>query len=140
MNKTIKQIADELGVSKTAVRNYMTADFRAKYTAKDSKGVITITQEGCEVIAEMLGKTENEHKESSETELITIPRSVLTLLENQLKEKDVQLAEKDRQIMKLETLLDQAQQLHVRSLPEQKQLSDSSGKKSFFGWLRKKGE
>lgn len=46
MMKTIKQIADEIGVSKTAIRNYMDDDFRAKYTAKDDKGVITITPMG----------------------------------------------------------------------------------------------
>ena len=31
MSKTIKEIADELGVSKTAIRNKMTDDFREKW-------------------------------------------------------------------------------------------------------------
>lgn len=99
--KTIKQIADDLGVSKTAVRNYMDDDFRAKHTEKDCKGVVLVTPEGCKVIAERLGKTENIRKESPETALVTIPRSVLTMLEEQIRVKDEQLAEKDAQIADL---------------------------------------
>lgn len=92
--KTIKQLADELGVSKTAVRNYMDADFRAKYTEKDDKGVITITPDGCKVIAENLAKpSETDRKGFVETELVTIPRSVLAAFERQLEEKDRQIAD-----------------------------------------------
>lgn len=98
--KTIKQLADELGVSKTAVRNYMSDEFRKKYTAKDSKGVITIDAEGCKLVAAFLERmdklsqsTEKKFAETSEnTENITIPRSVLTMLEEQLKAKDEQIA------------------------------------------------
>lgn len=101
-NKTIKQIADEIGVSKTAVRNYMDDDFRAKYTAKDDKGVITITPEGCKVLSENIGKqTENTAKQFPETELLTIPRSVWQLMEDQIREKDEQLKVKDQQIADL---------------------------------------
>lgn len=109
--KTIKQIAEELGVSKTAIRNYMTEEFRAKYTAKNEKGVITITPDGCKVIAESFAKTpESNRKEFAETELVTIPRSVLATYEDQLRQKDVQLAEKDLQIKDLtETVKSQAQ-------------------------------
>ena len=116
--KTIKQLADELGVSKTAVRNYMDADFREKYTEKDSKGVITITPDGCKVLSEIIGKqTENPAKNSPETEMCTIPASLLKTLQDQL-------AAKDQQIAELTKLLDQEQQLHAgtlqQSLPEGK--------------------
>ena len=46
MSKTIKQIADELGVSKTAIRNYMTADFRSKYVEISANGLLLISDEG----------------------------------------------------------------------------------------------
>lgn len=99
---TIKQLADALGVSKTAIRNYMDNEFRAKYTAKDDKGVITITPDGCKVLSENIGKqTENTAKQFSETELLTIPRSVWQLMEDQIREKDEQLKVKDQQIADL---------------------------------------
>ena len=99
---TIKELADALGVSKTAIRNYMDADFRAKYTAKDDKGVITITPDGCKLLSENIGKqTENTGKNNPETELLTIPRSVWQLMEDQLREKDEQLRIKDLQIADL---------------------------------------
>ncbi len=102
MGKTIKQLADALGVSKTAIRNYMDDDFRAKYTAKDDKGVITITPDGCKLLSENIGKqAENTGKNDPETELLTIPRSVWQLMEDQIREKDEQLRIKDQQIADL---------------------------------------
>lgn len=113
--KTIKQLADELGVSKTAVRNYMDADFRAKYTTKDDKEVITITPEGCEVIAQIFEKrVESTPETSAETALITIPRSVLQLLEEQLREKDNQIRSRDQQIADLTAAVnEQAQSINA---------------------------
>ena len=100
--QTIKEVADALGVSKTAIRNYMDAEFRAKHTEKNDKGVITITPEGCKLLSENIGKQpENTGKQFSETALITIPRSVMTLLEEQIREKDEQLRQKDKQIIKV---------------------------------------
>ena len=100
--KTIRELADSLGVSKTAIRNYMDADFRANYTEKDSKGVISITPEGCKLISENFGKSaENTAKSAPETELLTIPRSVWLLMEQQIQEKDEQLRVKDQQIADL---------------------------------------
>lgn len=137
---TIKQIADELGVSKTAVRNYMTEEFRAKYTEKDCKGVILVSPDGCKLIAESLGKTENERKESVETELLTIPRSVWLLMEDQIREKDEQLKAKDQQIADLTaTVKAQAQSINADRHNElagtmQKQLPDGSGAKWWQFW------
>ena len=37
MGKTVKQIADEIGVSKTAVRKYMDDDFVGKYTTQEGE-------------------------------------------------------------------------------------------------------
>lgn len=136
MSMTIKQIADELGVSKTAVRNYMTDEFRAKYTEKDCKGVILVSAEGCKLIAESLGKTENERKESAESEFVTIPRSVWRLMEDQIREKDAQLRVKDQQIAALTKLADQAQKL--QAMQEQKLLPQPQ--KGFFSMFRKKGD
>jgi hypothetical protein len=100
--RTIKQLADELGVSKTWIRSYMDDDFRAKYTAKDDKGVITISPDGCKLLSENIGKqTENTGNASPETELLTIPRSVWQLIEDQIREKDEQLKVKDQQIADL---------------------------------------
>ena len=128
--KTIKELANSLGVSKTAVRNYMDDDFRAKYTAKDSKGVITITPDGCKVLSENIGKQpENTAKNSPETEMCTIPTSVLKTLQDQLAAKDEQIAELTR-------LLDQEQQLHAGTIKQA--LPEGKKKKWFLPWPAKK--
>lgn len=132
-NMTIKQVADSLNVSKTAVRNYMDEDFREKYTTKDDKGVITITPEGCKLLSENIGKqAENTEKQFSETELVTIPRSVLTMMERQIEQLQEELS-KERQHSreltdKIAQIADQAQHLQAGTM--QPLLSDASEKPS----------
>jgi predicted ArsR family transcriptional regulator len=140
---TIKQLADVLGVSKTAIRKYLTAEFRENYVETTANKVITISETGCKLIAESLQKsanlaetTANQFAETTEnTANITIPLVVWNTLQEQLKEKDRQLQEKDKQIEALnqavlngQQLTDQAQRLQGNS--EQKLLQlEAPGKK-----------
>lgn len=136
MNKTIKELADALGVSKTAVRKYMTEEFRCEHTETNRNGVITIDSDGCKLIAMHLGRTEklaesteNKIPEAEKTtenpENLVIPRVVWDALQEQLKVKDLQIEEKDRQlaakdqqILNLTQLADHAQKLHAGSLQQ----------------------
>lgn len=121
--KTIKQLADDLGVSKTAIRNCMDDDFRAKYTEKNSKGAITISAEGCKVISEKYRKsTENTANKVAETAENQVSSDMVALLQTTIEALREQLAVKDRQIEHLTRLADQAQALHAgtikQALPE----------------------
>ena len=106
MNMTIKQLADVLGVSKTAIRKYLTTEFRANYVETTANKVILISETGCKLITESLQKsanlaetTANQFAETTEnTANITIPLVVWNTLQEQLQEKDQQLKEKDRQL------------------------------------------
>lgn len=128
---SIKELADALGVSKTAVRKYMTEEFRGEHTETNRNGVITIDSDGCKLIAMHLGRTEKltestenkvpETEESSEN--LVIPRVVWNTLQEQLKAKDLQ-------IDNLTRLIDQEQHLHAGSL--QKALPESSAPSEGF--------
>ena len=56
MSKTIKQLADEFGVSKTAIRKRFTDEFKEKYVQTTSEGSLQISDDGCKLIAESLRK------------------------------------------------------------------------------------
>lgn len=121
--KTIKQLADELGVSKTAIRNCMDADFREKYTAKNIKDTITINAEGCKLISEKYRKTaKNNGNEIPKTGENAVSGDIVALLQATIETLREQLAVKDRQIAELTRLADQAQTLHAgtikQTLPE----------------------
>lgn len=169
MSKTIKELADALGVSKTAVRKHMTEEFRREYVETDRNGVITIDAAGCNLIAETMGKLlrtpeepANQIPETGEnTENVTIPRSVLVMLEEQLRQKDAQLASKDQQIADLTATvraqadsLQAAQALHAGTMQQQllsdgelvssepvatvepaPEPSDKPKRKGLLGWL-----
>lgn len=153
MSQTIKQLADRLGVSKTAIRRYMDEDFRCKHTETNRNGVITIDADGCNLIAESLGKVpeqpetaDNKMPETAENgENIVIPRVVWDALQRQLDEKDRQIAEKDKQlavkdeqIISLTQLTSQAQILHSKTLPQLPEGKPKESKKRFFGLFENK--
>lgn len=105
MSKTIKEIADELGVSKTAIRNKMTDDFREKWVQTlTANGVQTlvITEEGVNALKSIFrGGNHTANLGANFTENQFVPN-------NDFKDE---LKAKNDQIEKLQKLLDQSQQL-----------------------------
>ena len=67
MSMTVKQLADSLGVTKTAIRKRFTEDFRANHLQTTANGVIIISDEGCKLIAETLQTTANQIPQTAET-------------------------------------------------------------------------
>lgn len=106
MAKTIKELADALGVSKTAVRKYMTPEFREAHTETQDGNIILIDEDGCRVIAETIKKppetTGNQLPETHENpglqEEIAFLREQLQAKDRQLEAKDRQLEQKDKQL------------------------------------------
>ncbi|PRT68802.1 DUF536 domain-containing protein [Streptococcus anginosus] len=105
MSKTIKEIADELCVSKTAIRNKMTDDFRSKWVQTSiTNGVQTlvITEEGVNILKSMFrsgNHTANLGANKPQTEAVS----------NAFYEQ--QILKQLEQIEILQKLLDQQQQL-----------------------------
>lgn len=147
MSKTIKELADALGVSKTAVRKYMTPEFRCEHVETTGNGVITIDSDGCKLIAMHLQRTEklaesteNKIPETAEItenlENLVIPRVVWGALQEQLVAKDKQienlqaeLAEERKHsrelIDRVAVLAEQAQALHAGTIKTQLPAGDS---------------
>lgn len=130
MSKTVKQLADELGVSKTAVRKRFTATFRENYTETDENGVLHISDRGCELVAESLKTTANnvqnsqtEKVSSIEEQYIESLKAEIELLKGQLSIKDEQLASQSLQLERVTNSLAAAQQLHYETV---KQLTEKS--------------
>ncbi|UOC12127.1 hypothetical protein [Streptococcus equinus] len=101
MSKTIKEIADELGVSKTTIRNKMTADFRKKWVQTlTANGVQTlvITEEGVNALKSIF---RGENYTANFTKNQFAPNEDLK----------AELKAKNEQIESLQKLLDQSQQL-----------------------------
>lgn len=120
---TIKQLADELGVSKDKVK-YQVRKLPSEFTSKKN-GITYLNSFGIKQINTILGG-KNSHYLSSE--LPTLPSDYLI---KQLDEKSLEIIEKNQQIeslllsqTNLQKLLDQQQQLQLstQKLLEDKQL------------------
>lgn len=108
MSKTIKQVADEIGVSKTAIRKYMDDDFKSKYTSKEGeKGAVMISDEGVQILKGCCKgrNTENQEAEITANQVETTENhanpDLISLLKAELETLNKQLEAKDQQILDL---------------------------------------
>ena len=142
MSKTIRELADELGVSKTAVRKYMTEDFRAQHTANLLGNIIQIDEDGCKLIAESLRKPSatggNSIPETTENQglrdEVAFLRGQLEAKVRQLEAQLAQLATKETEILNLTAALENttkslhaAQALHAGTMQAQLGAGEQQG-------------
>ncbi len=132
-DKTIKELAEELGVSKTAINKKVSDENRKLWFAKIGNKFV-INEIGQKAIKSMFF-TENENSnqqpvsEKSKTENHKNANQVSELelfffLEKQLNQKDIQLQEKDEQLKQMQKLLDQQQQLTLQANQQLEKLQE----------------
>lgn len=125
MSKTIKELADELGVRKQTIQ-YHYQRLLAKDRQKDARGFNVITPRAEQDIREKVAKSlppnnqqrGNKDKTSENAYLIEQIKDLKRQRDQLFATKEKELASKDRQIESLEKMLDQAQQLQL--IAEQK--------------------
>ena len=157
MSKTIKELADELGVSKQTIQ-YHYQHLLAKNRQKDSRGFNVVNptaereirskvakslppktrQRTDKKVANNQQKTDKE-KASINTDLMLQIEDLKQQRDRLFASKEKELASKDRQIEKLSQLLDQSQQLQLiaeqKIENQQRQLTEFTEKKKSF-WAR----
>lgn len=158
MAKTIKQIADDLGVSKTAVRKKIeNLGFSDKLKTIGNRIAVDERQEALikSAFLEKEPETGNRKRVSEKPETLQLVSDMVSALKEQLQEKDRQLAEKDKQLDALQNmlaenqrLLDQQQQLNamaeqraklLEQKEEQTQDKKPEEKETFWSRLLHKG-
>lgn len=139
--KTIKQLAEEIGVSKTAVRKKFTPEMKTRF-AETAPGVIYISAEDEDFIKQSFTRAEpetefsnisaNQFAEVSKkiSDQFSITETLVDMLKLELEFKNRQISDltaiivtKDNQILELTASLNAAQALHAGTI--QKQLTDS---------------
>ena len=146
MPKTIRELADELNVSKQTIQ-YHYQRLPTKNRQKDSQGKNMISLAAERIIRAKVAKTlvANNHQISNKkapktskenNELIaTLRREVEDLKsqrDKQLATKDQQISSKDHQLDHLTKLIDQQQQLQLTIVAENRQLKEHVQKLSGF--------
>ncbi|MCT3580866.1 DUF536 domain-containing protein [Levilactobacillus brevis] len=146
MPKTIRELADELKVSKQTIQ-YHYQRLPAKNRQKDNQGtnMISLTAERIirdKVAKPLVAKTQQTgskkvtktSKENNEL-IATLRREIEDLKfqrDKQLATKDQQISSKDRQLDHLTKLIDQQQQLQLAIVTENRQLKEHVQKLSGF--------
>ena len=124
MPKTIRELADELKVSKQTIQ-YHYQRLPTKNRQKDRQGTNMVSLTAERIIRDKVAKplvANNQQTGSKESnELIATLRREVTDLKSQ---RDKQLATKDRQIDSLTKLIDQQQKLQLSTVTENRQLKE----------------
>jgi len=133
--KTIKQIADDLGVSKTAVRKRLTLEVKTKF-AETISGVIHISPEGENIIKQgfqhtspqtMFAEVSANQFPQVSTEvsaLIAMLQNELTIKNEQIRDLNARLAESNAALLIAQQSANAEQLLHAGTM--RKQLTNSS--------------
>lgn len=118
MPKTIRELADEFGVSKQAIRKRLDASFRENYVqtvTRNGVQTLVVINSGYLLLKEHFnggsGQQPSRNSFTSNTDSSNI--DTVELLKQQLSIKDSQLKEKDEQLKSMQKLLDQSQQLQL---------------------------
>lgn len=129
-DKTIKELAEELNVSKTAINKKVNDELKRKHFSKIANKFV-VDEKGQSIIASMFKKEEaqTETKTNSRTKSQTENREVIDLLKQQVTNQTQQLNQKDEQIEKLQNLLDQQQILTLQANKKIEQLEYQSEEK-----------
>ncbi|MBC6389345.1 DUF536 domain-containing protein [Lactobacillus kunkeei] len=136
MPKTVRELSNLFGVSKQAINKRMTAEFRRQHvTNKTIKGVKTmlVDSSGENLLKQAFNPDNNQqHSDNKDNQL------VVDVLKEQVDSQKKELDIKNEQIKKLQTLLDQSQQLQLMSekkIEEMRQIShEEQDKKKKKKW------
>ncbi len=118
MPKTIRELADEFGVSKQAIRKKIDANFRANYVQTVTRSgvqTLVIDNSGYLLLKQHFSGGNNQKTREKTFTSNTGNKNIGTieLLNQQLAIKDNQIKEKDEQLKSMQKLLDQSQQLQL---------------------------
>lgn len=109
MSKTIKQLAEEISISKTAVRKKITEEVEVKFS-ETIGNTVYISKEGETIIKASFSKRKEKLVSDKDSETVS---ELVCMLKNELSSKNKQLEVKDTQITELQNLLNQQQQLQL---------------------------
>jgi len=126
--KTIKQLADELGVSKTAINKKINENFKRKHFKKNGNKFL-IDESGQNAIKSMFAdsysfnrKPKVSENDNFENQDVSEVSDLVVILKERLVISDEQNNKKDIQIEKLQKLLDQQQILTLQANKKIKEL------------------
>ena len=133
---TIKELADELNVSKTAINKKIDETFKEKYVTKNGNRFV-IDVSGQKVIKSMFKEVNTNQERKTNQEPVF---DLVCVLKENLEQTEEQLKAKDNQIEALQKLLDQQQVLTLQANQKIEQLemnqTESEEKEKLSFWQR----
>ena len=134
MSKTIKELANELGISKQAVSKKLTANFRANHVTTvttNGRQQLVIDDDGVSALKSQHIANHTQQPTANQPTTNVVDNNVnlvdelknrILAQENELSQKNKQILAKDTQLENMQKLLDQSQQLQLMAENKLKKL------------------
>jgi len=138
MPKTIRELADEFGVSKQAIRKKLDANFRANYVqtvTRNGVQTLVVANSGYLLLKKHFdgGNNQEPREKAFTSNAGNRNTDTIELLNQQLAIKDSQIKEKDEQLKSMQKLLDQSQQLQLMAEKKIEKFKGIASKQSKHG-------
>ena len=143
MSKTIRELADEFGVSKQAIRKKLDANFRANYVqtvTRNGVQTLVVANSGYLLLKKHFdgGNNQEPREKAFTSNAGNRNTDTIELLNQQLAIKDSQIKEKDEQLKSMQKLLDQSQQLQLMTEKKVEELETTTSIKIKYDNLKQK--
>ena len=114
--KTVREVAEELNISRQAVYNKLTVNFKANFTTYkkiNNKDTLVITKDGVHKLKLDIDKVDNQVDSQLDNEVDNIiDNQLIDLMSKNIEVLQEQLQIKDKQIIELNERLKEAQELN----------------------------
>lgn len=140
--KTVREVAEELNISRQAVYNKLTVNFKTKFTTIkkiNNKDTLVINKDGVNKLKSDIDKVDNQVDSQLDNK---VDKDLTTLLSENIRILSKQLETKDIQISELNARLKEAQELNrntqvlMKMTNEKIQMIESAENKAKKPWYK----
>lgn len=141
--KTVREVADELNISRQAVYNKLTVNFKAKFTSYkkiNNRQTLVIKRDGIDKLKLDLVKEDSQVDSQLDNlvdnQLIDLMDKNIEILQDQLFEKDKQISELNERLKEAQELNKNNQVLLHRQQDKQRMIEEKEEKNSKKKWYQ----
>ena len=135
--KTVREVAEELNISRQAVYSKLTVQFKENFTSIrkiNNRDTLVIDKDGIEELKEKMDNLDSQADKKIDNQLIELLNKNIDILQKQLEVKDQQIIELNERLREAQDLNKNSQVLLHREQDQPKML-ESKNRFSFKRWF-----
>ena len=137
--KTVREVAEELNISRQAVYSKLTVQFKENFTTIrkiNNRNTLVIDKDGIEELKKDMDNLDSQADKKIDNQLIELLNKNIDILQKQLEVKDQQIIELNERLREAQNLNKNSQVLLHREQDQPKMIEEERKGFSFKRWFR----